>query len=179
MGIWHACVTFAGSQESEGTGNGCAQARGNHRVWSEWPQGSVRHVGWQAVLLWWWAYNSKYDEPVWWVREELALQTHFFMLVLACVLQLDIVAFASLGQIYFIDKEVQYSLRDYMQESCPNLVGHVNRMKEMYVTHIRLHKIRKCLFTFEPYMRCSVHSPHPPLPTLCGLLATLLVSETI
>jgi hypothetical protein len=56
----------------------------------------------------------------------------------ACVLQLDIVAFASLAQIYFIDKEVQYSLRDYMQESCPNLVGHVNRMKEMYVTHIML-----------------------------------------
>jgi len=44
---------------------------------------------------------------------------------------LDVVAFASLAQIYFIDKEVQYSLRDYMQESCPNLVGHVNRMKEM------------------------------------------------
>ncbi|KAJ4448931.1 hypothetical protein ANN_00323, partial [Periplaneta americana] len=43
---------------------------------------------------------------------------------------LDIVAFASLAQVYFIDKEVQYSLRDYMLESCPNLVGHVNRMKE-------------------------------------------------
>jgi predicted ATP-dependent Lon-type protease len=48
---------------------------------------------------------------------------------------LDIVAFASLAQVYFIDKEVQYSLRDYMQESCPNLVGHVNRMKERYVVH--------------------------------------------
>lgn len=59
----------------------------------------------------------------------------------ACVLQLDIVAFATLAQIYFIDKEVQYSLRDYMQESCPNLVGHVNRMKEMYVTHFRLCKV--------------------------------------
>jgi hypothetical protein len=45
------------------------------------------------------------------------------------------VAFASLAQVYFIDKEVQYSLRDYMQESCPNLVGHVNRMKERYVAH--------------------------------------------
>ncbi|KDR18481.1 hypothetical protein L798_07670, partial [Zootermopsis nevadensis] len=43
---------------------------------------------------------------------------------------LDVVAFASLAQIYFIDKEVQYTLRDYMQDSCPNLVGHVNRMKE-------------------------------------------------
>lgn len=40
------------------------------------------------------------------------------------------VAFAHLAQIYFIDKEVSYSLRDYMTESCPNLVGHVNRMKE-------------------------------------------------
>lgn len=71
------------------------------------------------------------------------------MLVRPSVLQLDVVAFASLAQIYFIDKEVQYSLRDYMQESCPNLVGHVNRMKEMYVTqsclvtHIRLCKNHK------------------------------------
>jgi len=70
-------------------------------------------------------------------------------MLLACVLQLDVVAFASLAQIYFIDKEVQYSLRDYMQESCPNLVGHVNRMKEMYVTRIRLRKIVKFLFTLE------------------------------
>lgn len=31
---------------------------------------------------------------------------------------------------YFIDKEVSYQLRDYMQEHCANLVGHVNRMKE-------------------------------------------------
>nr|CAD7398240.1 unnamed protein product [Timema cristinae] len=43
---------------------------------------------------------------------------------------LDVVAFASLAQIYFIEKEVQYTLRDYMQENCANLVGHVNRMKE-------------------------------------------------
>lgn len=48
-------------------------------------------------------------------------------------LQLDIVAFSTLAQIYFIDKEVQYSLRDYMQDNCANLVGHVNRMKERYV----------------------------------------------
>ncbi|KAI7815616.1 failed axon connections [Rhyzopertha dominica] len=50
---------------------------------------------------------------------------HYFLLP-----QLDVVAFAHLAQIYFIDKEVSYSLRDYMTESCPNLVGHVNRMKE-------------------------------------------------
>jgi len=44
---------------------------------------------------------------------------------------LDIVAFATLAQIYFIDQEVKFPVRDYMQESCPNLVGHVNRTKEM------------------------------------------------
>ncbi|KAG5890944.1 hypothetical protein JTB14_019882 [Gonioctena quinquepunctata] len=43
---------------------------------------------------------------------------------------LDIVVFAHLSQIYFIDKEVSYPLRDFMTESCPNLVGLVNRMKE-------------------------------------------------
>ena len=46
------------------------------------------------------------------------------------VLQLDVVVFAQLAQIYFIDKEVSYALRDYMTESCPNLVGLVNSMKE-------------------------------------------------
>lgn len=43
---------------------------------------------------------------------------------------MDVVVFAQLAQIYFIDKEVSYALRDYMTESCPNLVGLVNRMKE-------------------------------------------------
>ncbi|KAL3285139.1 hypothetical protein HHI36_019261 [Cryptolaemus montrouzieri] len=43
---------------------------------------------------------------------------------------LDVVVFAHLAQIYFIDKEVAYPLRDYMTESCPNLVGLVNRMKD-------------------------------------------------
>lgn len=43
---------------------------------------------------------------------------------------LDVVAFSNLAQIYFIDKEVSYPLRDYMTEHCPNLVGLVNRMKE-------------------------------------------------
>ena len=42
------------------------------------------------------------------------------------------VAFANLAQIYFIDKEISYPLRDYMQENCANLVGHVNRMKERW-----------------------------------------------
>lgn len=44
--------------------------------------------------------------------------------------QLDVVAFAHVAQIYFLDKEVEWALRDYMIESCPNLVGHVSRMKE-------------------------------------------------
>lgn len=38
--------------------------------------------------------------------------------------------FAHLAQIYFMDKEVAYQLRDYMTESCANLVGLVNRMKD-------------------------------------------------
>lgn len=44
--------------------------------------------------------------------------------------QLDVVAFAHLAQILYIDKDTPYSLRDYMQENCPNLVGHCSRMKE-------------------------------------------------
>lgn len=51
-------------------------------------------------------------------------------LILQFYLQLDVVAFANLAQVYFIDKEVSYPLRDYMTESCQNLVGLVNRMKE-------------------------------------------------
>ncbi|XP_071444909.1 failed axon connections [Hetaerina americana] len=43
---------------------------------------------------------------------------------------LDIVAFANLAQIYFFDKEVEFALRDFMQDNCANLVGLVNRMKE-------------------------------------------------
>ncbi|XP_066597780.1 failed axon connections isoform X2 [Prorops nasuta] len=44
--------------------------------------------------------------------------------------QLDVVAFAHLAQILYIDKETPYSLRDYMQENCKNLVGHCSRVKE-------------------------------------------------
>ncbi|KAF7403402.1 hypothetical protein HZH68_006196 [Vespula germanica] len=44
--------------------------------------------------------------------------------------KLDVVAFAHLAQILYIDKETPYNLRDYMQENCPNLVGHCSRMKE-------------------------------------------------
>ncbi|XP_011505245.1 PREDICTED: failed axon connections isoform X2 [Ceratosolen solmsi marchali] len=43
---------------------------------------------------------------------------------------LDVVAFANLAQILYIDKEISFALRDYMQENCPNLVGHCSRMKE-------------------------------------------------
>ncbi|XP_029050077.1 failed axon connections [Osmia lignaria lignaria] len=43
---------------------------------------------------------------------------------------LDVVAFAHLAQILYIDKDTPYSLRDYMAENCPNLVGHCSRMKE-------------------------------------------------
>ncbi len=43
---------------------------------------------------------------------------------------LDVVAFANLAQILYIDKEIPFALRDYMQENCPNLVGHCSRMME-------------------------------------------------
>ncbi|XP_001606801.2 failed axon connections isoform X2 [Nasonia vitripennis] len=43
---------------------------------------------------------------------------------------LDVVAFANLAQILYIDKEIPFAFRDYMQENCPNLVGHCSRMKE-------------------------------------------------
>lgn len=43
---------------------------------------------------------------------------------------LDAVAFPNLAQIYFVDKAVEFQLRDYMIEHFPNLVGHVNRMKD-------------------------------------------------
>ncbi|XP_026730492.1 failed axon connections [Trichoplusia ni] len=43
---------------------------------------------------------------------------------------LDVVAFANLAQVHFIDKEVAHPLRDGMNESFPNLVGLVSRIKE-------------------------------------------------
>lgn len=43
---------------------------------------------------------------------------------------LDVVAFAVLSQLHFLSKDVPYALRDFMTEKCPNLVGHVSRMKD-------------------------------------------------
>lgn len=43
---------------------------------------------------------------------------------------MDVVAFSVLSQIYFLSKDVTFTVRDYMTESCPNLVGHVSRIKE-------------------------------------------------
>ncbi|XP_064101544.1 failed axon connections-like isoform X3 [Macrobrachium nipponense] len=43
---------------------------------------------------------------------------------------LDVVAFANLAQVAFMDKEVSYSLRDWMSENCNNLVEFCNRVKE-------------------------------------------------
>ncbi|XP_055923274.1 failed axon connections isoform X2 [Eupeodes corollae] len=43
---------------------------------------------------------------------------------------LDVVAFAVLSQLHYLSKEIAYPLRDFMTEKCPNLVGHVSRMKE-------------------------------------------------
>lgn len=39
-------------------------------------------------------------------------------------------AFANIAQLHFIDKEVTHPLRDAMNESFPNLVGLVSRIKE-------------------------------------------------
>lgn len=44
--------------------------------------------------------------------------------------QLDVVAFANLAQVAFMDKDVSYSLRDWMTENCANLVEFCNRVKE-------------------------------------------------
>lgn len=46
------------------------------------------------------------------------------------IFQLDVVAFANLAQVAFMDKEVSYSLRDWMTENCANLVEFCNRVKE-------------------------------------------------
>ncbi|CAG9781993.1 unnamed protein product [Diatraea saccharalis] len=43
---------------------------------------------------------------------------------------LDVVAFSNLAQLQFLDKEVTHPLRDAMNESFPNLVGLVSRIKE-------------------------------------------------
>ncbi|XP_071527250.1 failed axon connections isoform X2 [Panulirus ornatus] len=43
---------------------------------------------------------------------------------------LDVVAFANLAQVAFMDKEVSYSLRDWMDENCANLVEFCNRVKD-------------------------------------------------
>ncbi|XP_012259160.1 failed axon connections isoform X2 [Athalia rosae] len=43
---------------------------------------------------------------------------------------LDVVAFSQLAQVLYMEKDTPYTLRDYMQESCANLVGHCSRMKE-------------------------------------------------
>jgi len=43
---------------------------------------------------------------------------------------LDVVTFANLAQVVYMDKEVAYSLRDWMAEHCANLVDFCNRMKD-------------------------------------------------
>lgn len=43
---------------------------------------------------------------------------------------LDCVAFSVLAQVHYISDDVKYALKEFMQENCPNLVGHVSRIKE-------------------------------------------------
>ncbi|XP_037074106.1 failed axon connections-like [Pollicipes pollicipes] len=45
---------------------------------------------------------------------------------------LDIVAFANVAQLVFLDKEVECPLRAFIEESHTNLVGHANRIKERF-----------------------------------------------
>lgn len=47
---------------------------------------------------------------------------------------LDVVAFANLAQILYIHKDIRFPLRDFVQDKCPNLVGHCSRMKERCFT---------------------------------------------
>ena len=46
--------------------------------------------------------------------------------------QLDIVTFANVSQLVFLDKEVDCPLRTFIEESHTNLVGHANRIKERF-----------------------------------------------
>lgn len=39
-------------------------------------------------------------------------------------------AFANLAQLYFLDKEIECQLRDYLVDNFENLVAHTNRIKE-------------------------------------------------
>ncbi|CAB0017926.1 unnamed protein product [Nesidiocoris tenuis] len=67
---------------------------------------------------------------------------------------LDIVAFANLAQIYFVDKELKYSLQEFMVEKCQNLCGHVNRVKE------------KCFSDWDEIctnLELNSHLPKPPV----------------
>ncbi|VVC30135.1 Thioredoxin-like fold,Glutathione S-transferase, C-terminal-like,Failed axon connections,Metaxin [Cinara cedri] len=43
---------------------------------------------------------------------------------------LDVVVFANLAQLYFLEKEVECQLRDYFVDNFENLVEHTNRIKE-------------------------------------------------
>jgi len=43
---------------------------------------------------------------------------------------LDIIAFANLSQIANVDKCVEYDLRDWMEQNCPNLMGLLARIRE-------------------------------------------------
>merc|ERR1712142_750182 len=44
---------------------------------------------------------------------------------------LDLVVYSQMAQVYFVANEQPCSLRDYMESECTNLVGLVNRMKDL------------------------------------------------
>ncbi|RVE51533.1 hypothetical protein evm_003803 [Chilo suppressalis] len=66
---------------------------------------------------------------------------------------LDVVAFSNLAQLQFLDKEVAHPLRDAMNESFPNLVGLVSRIKER-----AFHDWEEICATLD----LNAHLPKPP-----------------
>lgn len=73
------------------------------------------------------------DKPFYFGDEPTTVWYDFlivYTLAYKSFLQLDAVAFAIFSQFHFISKDVSFPLRDYITESCPNIIGHVSRIKE-------------------------------------------------
>lgn len=88
------------------------------------------------------------------------------------VLQLDVVAFANLAQLHFIDKEVSHPLRDALNDSYPNLVGLVTRVKErafadwdeicapIEVPQAKPKEVSHALQLYGSFLSCYTYSEH-------------------
>lgn len=133
-----SCSVVPGLQESESTRNWCAQTGGNRRIWQTRSESLVGHLSRQTILLWWWTNQCKYQSTSS-IRDYFFRMNRFsnlknklcsYYLCDQKTKQLDVVSFAVLSQFTFISKEVNFPLRDYITEHCPNLIGHVSRIKE-------------------------------------------------